>query len=427
MMTVFWILASVMMIVALLFIVTPLLRSRKTSAVSRDDLNTEVIKAQLGELEADLQIGKLDQAQYAPARKDLERELLYDLSGSKDDLKPRSARSSRWAALVLAVAIPLCAVLLYLQLGSKELAGILEQASVSQPPPAMRQPAAARSLEAVVIQLVERLRTQPDDTQGWVLLAKSYTVLKRFGDAVEAYGNAHRLGGDQPDLLADYADALVVTSSGRFTGQAVKLLQRALEIQPDHTKALWLTGHWKYQNGAFDEAIQYWQRTAAQVPGDSPDARVITQQIEQARQQLDMTTDSGMQAAVFASHPVTGSIEPAAEKVLRIRVSLDSQLSKQVDPEDTVFIFARAAEGSRMPLAIVRKQVKDLPVTVTLDDSSAMSAAMKLSGFEEVSLAARISRSGNAMPTSGDLQGTVSSVRTRGTEVIELVIDTTLP
>ncbi len=426
-MTVFWGLTSVMMVVALLFIVPPLLRSRKTLTVSRDDLNTEVIKTQLGELEADLQAGKLDQAQYEPARKDLERELLYDLSSSIDDLKPRSARSSRWAALVLAVAIPLCAILLYMQLGSKELTGILEQASVSQPASAMRQPAAARSLEAVVIQLVERLRTQPDDPQGWVLLAKSYTALKRFSDAVEAYGNARRLGGDQPELLADYADALVVASGGRFTKQATKLLQRALEIQPDYAKALWLSGHWKYQNGAFDEAIQYWQRVAAQVPEDSPDARVIARQIEQARQKLGMTADSEMQAAVSASSPVTGFIEPAAEKVLQVRVSLDSQLSTQVDPEDTVFIFARAAEGSRMPLAIVRKQVKDLPVTVTLDDSSAMSAAMRLSEFEEVSLTARISRSGNAIPTSGDLQGTVSPVRTQGTEIIDLIIDTTLP
>jgi cytochrome c-type biogenesis protein CcmH len=314
-----------------------------------------------------------------------------------------------------------------MQLGSKELAGILEQASVSKPAPAMRQPAAARTLEEMVIQLVERLRTQPDDPQNWVLLAKSYTVLKRFGDAVGAYGNAHRLNGDQPELLADYADALVMASGGRFTDQAANLLQRALEIQPDHTKALWLSGHWKYQNGAFDEAIQYWQRVAAQVPEDSPDARVIARQIGQARQQLDMTADREMQAAVSASPPVTGSIEPAAGKVLQVRVSLDSQFSTQVDPEDTVFIFARAAEGPRMPLAIVRKQVKDLPVTVTLDDSSAMSAAMRLSGFEEVSLAARISRSGDAMPTSGDLQGTVSSVRTQGTKVIELIIDTTLP
>lgn len=432
-MTIFWSLAAGMMLLALVFTVPPLLRSQKRLDVSQDDLNTAVVKAQLGELEADLEAGKLDQAQYAAARKDLERELLYDLARPDEAAGNPSTRSGRWAALLLLPAIPICAVLLYQQLGSEEIIGILQQTAASRPPP----PAAGRtqppqhSIEEMVAQLAERLRTEPDNLQGWVLLAKSYTSMGRHADAVQAYANIRRLGGDQPALLADYADALVMANGGQFTDEAGGLLEKAIELDPENLKGLWLIGHWKYGQGAYAEALDYWQRAAAKLPPGGQDARVIAQQISQVQSRLGIDSTPALRTAQAASQTASdttaGKSNSAGGASVTVQVALDPGLSDAAAPEDTLFIFARAVQGPRMPLAIVRKQVKDLPVTVTLDDSLAMSPAMSLSKFGEVTVGARVSKSGNAIPQSGDLQGTVSPVATQGAQPVQLTIDSRVP
>lgn len=431
-MTLFWSLAAGMMVLALLFTVPPLLRSQKRLDVSEDDLNTAVIKAQLAELEADLEAGKLDQAQYAAARKDLERELLYDLARPEDAAGNPSTRSGRWAALLLVPAVPVCAVLLYQQLGSEKIIGILQQTAASRPPPAQTQPQTQpHSIEELVVQLAERLRGEPDNLQGWALLAKSYTSMGRHADAVEAYANIRRLGGDQPGLLADYADALVMANGGRFTDEAGGLLEKAIELDPENLKGLWLIGHWKYGQGAYAEALDYWQRAAAKLPPGGEDARVIAQQISQVQSRLGISSTPALLTAQAPSQTAAdaspGESDGASAASITVQVALDPGLNDAAAPEDTLFIFARAAQGPRMPLAIVRKQVKDLPVTVTLDDSLAMSPAMTLSKFGEVTVGARVSKSGNAIPQSGDLQGTVSPVATQGAQPVQLTIDNRVP
>jgi cytochrome c-type biogenesis protein CcmH len=429
-MTMFWSLAAGMMLLALVFTVPPLLRSRKRLDVSQDDLNTAVIKAQLAELEADLQAGRLDQTQYAAARKDLERELLYDLDRPEEAPGNPTTRSGRWAALLLLPALPVCAVLLYQQLGSEPIIEMLQQTAASRPPAAQGQ---RHSIEQMVAQLAERLRREPDNLQGWVLLAKSYVSMGRHADAVKAYANVRRLSGDQPALLADYADALVMANGGQFTDQAGALLGKALELDPENLKALWLIGHWKYAEGDYAEALEYWQRAAAKLPPGGEDARVIAQQISQVQSRLGISGTPPLLTAQAASQTATDTAPAKSDSPsggaasITVQVALDPGLSDAAAPEDTLFVFARAAQGPRMPLAIVRKQVKDLPVTITLDDSLAMSPAMTLSKFGEVTVGARISKSGNAMPQSGDLQGTVSPVATQGAQPVQLTIDSRVP
>jgi cytochrome c-type biogenesis protein CcmH len=275
-------------------------------------------------------------------------------------------------------------------------------------------------------QLAERMRSDPDNLQGWVMLVKTYNVLRRPDDAVKAYENVVRLGGgNDPNVLADYADTLVMANGGVFTDESGELLLRALELQPDHVKALWLAGHWKNERREYAEAISYWQQAAAGMPADSKDAAVIDQQIRQAQARLG--PDQATPAAETQTASVAAPEQSATGKSITVQVTLDPQINTTAAPEDTVFIFARATQGSRMPLAIVRKQVKDLPVTVTLDDSLAMSPQMVLSKFAQVTVGARISKSGNAMPASGDLQGLVTPVSTQGGEVVQLTIDSKVP
>jgi cytochrome c-type biogenesis protein CcmH len=415
-MTVFWSLAAVMVMVALLFVLPPLLRKRELTAVSRDDLNTEVIKAQLAELDADLAAGKLDQAQYAAARSDLERELLYDLTTTGP--AQHEPRSGRWATLLIIPALPLCAVLLYQQLGSEELIDRLQQVQSFQSQTVKQQSA---SIEDMITKLSARLQQQPDDLEGWTMLARTYNILERYSKAEAAYENVLRLGGENAGLLTDYADAMVMANGGMFTDKAGALLTRALELDPNNVKALWLAGHWKNQSGMYAEAIGYWQKAALLLPDDGQDKPVITRQIQQAQQQLGIAVDSEQQAA--ASPADVTPDNSASGVTLQVQVSLDPALATKTSPGDTVFIFARAAQGPRMPLAIVRKQVKDLPVSVVLDDTMAMAPGMMLSGFEEVLVGARISKSGNAMAQSGDLQGSKSPVRTADSASLDIVID----
>ncbi|MEN8204957.1 MAG: c-type cytochrome biogenesis protein CcmI [Pseudomonadota bacterium] len=428
-MTVFWSLATVMVMVALLFVLPPLMRKRTVSVVTRDDLNTTVIKEQLAELEADLTAGKLDKTQYDAARQDIERELLYDLGSTESERTITPERNGRWLTLLLIPAIPLCAVLFYQLMGSAELIDRLQQARSSpsqaaQPQAAQSQQAA--SIEEMVAKLAARLQQQPDDLKGWVMLARSYSIMKRYNEAVTAYENVLRLGGENAALLTDYADAMVMASGGTFTDDSGALLIRALELDPGNVKGLWLAGHWKNQSGAYTEALEYWQQAAAKLPAGSEDAAVIAQQINRLQGQLGIDTETAP-ATVMAESATTAAVDSASSATLSVHVALDPDLAAAAAAEDTVFIFARAAQGPRMPLAIVRKQVKDLPVTVTLNDSMAMTPQMVLSKFDQVTVGARVSKSGGAMPQSGDLQGTVSPVATQTKEEIQITINSKVP
>lgn len=416
--TVFWLSAASMSVIALLFAIVPLLRSKTTASVSRQLLNTEVIKEQLNELQADLDAGKLEPDAYQAARRDLERELLNDTE-TGPETEPQAERSGRWAVGVFGLLIPALAVFLYLQLGA---APLLEQAARA---PVAQKPAqdTGHPLQEMVEKLAKRLQEEPDNAEGWVMLGRSYAALNRYQEAANAYAQARRIAGDQPQLLVDSADIMVMASGGHFTPEAGELLERALRVQPENAKGLWLMGHYKYQDDDFQGAVDYWQRAAAQLPPDSEDTVAIRQQIKQAESML--VAAGGTLAP--AAQTVDGAVKGDAPKAIEVSVRLDPAFSAQTSAQDTVFIFARAVQGPRMPLAIVRKQVAELPVTVTLDDSLAMSPAMVMSNFSEVTIGARISKSGNAMPQSGDLQGTVSPVQVQAGASVEVVINEVMP
>jgi len=400
-MTPFWLLAASMASLALVFIALPLLRNRNRVDIDRDQLNIALIREQLTELKADMDAGKLGAEDYEASRHDLERELLdaVDEDGQKSQ-KP--SRSGRWVLAVLLPAVPILAVMIYLQLGAGDLSDKATQALASQTgnPGDMSEHDLNRMLE----QLAQRLREEPDHPEGWILLGRSYTSMRRYSDAIAAYEQARKYGGDSPELLIDYADTLIAANRGDFNDQAGAMLQQALAQQPDNLKGLWLIGHWYFQRGNYQSAQESWQRVAAQVQPGSENARVLQQQIQLARTKLG-------DAVPRETTPATdNSTDKAA--FIRVTVSLDPALQDSAAPDDTLFIFARAINGPRMPLAIVRKQVRDLPVTVTLNDSMAMSPAAVLSRFPQVSIGARISKTGQAMPASGDLQGMQSPVST---------------
>jgi cytochrome c-type biogenesis protein CcmH len=266
----------------------------------------------------------------------------------------------------------------------------------------MEHGATVQQLETMVGRLAARLRDNPEDAEGWKLLGRSYAALGRFGEAADAYAKAAMRTPRDPQLLIDFADVLAMARGQRLAGEPEKLVQRALEIDPQNLKGLALAGTAAFERKDFAQAAAYWQRMLPLVPADSEDARVIQQNVAEARELAGST------------------------KSLQGTVSLSPGLKGRAAPDDVVFVFARAAEGPPMPLAVARTRVKDLPYSFRLDDSMAMTPAMKLSAFARVVVGARVSKSGNAAAQPGDLQGASAPVANDAGEV-RVVIDRVVP
>jgi cytochrome c-type biogenesis protein CcmH len=250
------------------------------------------------------------------------------------------------------------------------------------------------------------------------MLGRSYYVLNRFDDAARAYERAVALMPDNADMLADYADTLAVTQGRSLDGKPLEMVERALAIDPKQWKALALAGTAAFDRKDYKSAIGYWERMKGSVPPGSELARSVDQSIAEAR------ALGGAGAATKASAPPSPPA-PAKAAIAGI-VKLSPAMAAKAAPDDTVYIFARAVEGPRMPLAIMRKQVKDLPADFALDDSMAMTDAARLSGFGEVVVGARVSKSGNATPQSGDLEGQSPPVKV-GAKDVAIVIDRARP
>ncbi|MDP1649918.1 MAG: c-type cytochrome biogenesis protein CcmI [Rubrivivax sp.] len=270
---------------------------------------------------------------------------------------------------------------------------------------------------AAVEQLAARLRGQPDDAEGWAMLARSYGMLGRVDDALPAYQKAVAQRADDARLLADYADTLALKNNRNLEGEPLKLVERALKIEPNNLKALSLAGAAAFNRQDYATAVRYWDQVARNAPPDSPYLPQVQASIAEARERGGLglaaiaaggapQSPAPMVAAKPAAVPAAPPAPVAATGAsLRGTVRLAPALAVMAAPTDAVFIYARPAEGSRMPLAILRKQVRDLPAEFALDDSMAMSPGAKLSLFPQVVVSARVSKSGLAVPSAGDLTG----------------------
>lgn len=404
----FAVFAALLAAFALRLLLAPLLRALPPAAVVDERIsNLRVLREQRAQIDADLAAGAIDADQHRRAQAELERRVLEE-EGS-DDRAPAARIGARATAWAIAVALPVFALGVYLWLGTPQAV----RAPTSAMPAAEHGPS-AQEVDAMVARLAERLKANPDDGEGWAMLARSYAALERFPQAAEAYAKAAALQPADAALLADYADALAMTQGQTLAGEPTRLIERALQSDPRQLKALALAGSAAMERKDFAAAIGYWQRALQQVPPGSEQAQAIERSLEVARS-----------AARAAGPAPTAASAPAP--ALSGRVRLAPQLATQVKPGDTLFVFARASEGPRVPLAILRRSAADLPLAFTLDDSQAMSPQTRLSQHEQVQLVARISRSGQATPQSGDLQGQTGKPVRVGSTGIELVIDTVLP
>lgn len=399
----FWIIAVFLAAAALAFVLPALLaRGRRAESVGRDATNIAVYRDQLKELDADLAAGTLSRGQYDEAHRELERRMLEDVRAPK--IAAQAAKSGRGVAIAVGVAVPLVSALLYFAVGN---------------PDALAPGAAAgdghgvtvQQVESMVERLAARMQENPDDVKGWMMLGRSYAVLDRYPEAVAAFANAVKRSPPDAQLLADYADVLAMWQGRRLQGEPERLIAQALKVDPNNVKALALAGTVAFEKKDFRGAIAHWEKILKVVPPDSEIADSVRSSIADAF----TLAGGGVKAA-----PAPKAAAPAQAAVSGT-VSFAPGIAAKAAPDDTVFVFARPAEGPRMPLAVLRKRVRDLPTAFKLDDSMAMSPAAKLSNHQKVVVGARVSKSGNPAPQPGDLEGLSAPVSVGDAGVIVVI------
>jgi cytochrome c-type biogenesis protein CcmH len=425
--------AVAMVALALVWVIVPLLRRGRPGTTSEHS-NVAILRDQLRELDADLATGTMPRDRYDQAKRELEERAIEE-SRQVGGAPTRPSHSAAWTAAIIAGAIPISALLLYVALGNPEAIAPIGARTAKS---GAEHEVTPQEVEAMAAKLAARLQNEPDNADGWVMLARTYYALNRHAEAARAFDRAVAIIPGNADLLADYADALGAAEGG-LSGKSLELVERALKVDPTHWKALALAGTAAFNRKDYKLAVAYWERMKATVPAGSPIAGSIDASIAEARELGGLKAAAVPPAATAASPVATvqasGAVSPKASgsaapappgATVGGTVTLAPALAARVTPTDTVYIFARAAEGPRMPLAILRKQVKDLPVSFAFDDSMAMTPDFALSKFPSVIVGARVSKSGSATPQSGDLEGLSTAVKL-GATGLSVVIDRALP
>lgn len=418
--------AACMMLAAYVLVLPAVMKSRQDESVDQDQVNLALAREQLRDLEADRANEKIDVETFNQLKSELEQNLLQnvDLDRIQSDAK---GKSSPLTLIALIVLIPLISLAVYLNTGSRLALDDVARAEFL----AQQEAAATPDIEAMVAQLAERLKAAPDDGEGWWMLGRSYLVMGQLEDAKLAFAKALPLQDGNADLMADFADTLGRLNQSDLTGEAKPLILRALKLDPNQQKARWLAGLLAFQEERYAEVEDLMAPLMAMTDENSEIQASIQRLIDEASSRLEEgvspTASLKAQADDAAERLSASASETDETAVIRVSIELDPTLASDIQQDDTVFVFARAVQGPPMPLAAQKLRVSDLPVTVTLDDSLAMRPGMGISSQDKVTVVARVSRSGQPMASSGDIQGQVENVATRDDSAITVQINTRVP
>ncbi|MFC6338900.1 c-type cytochrome biogenesis protein CcmI [Pseudomonas sp. CCM 7891] len=390
----FWLAAGLLLLVALSFLLIPVLRGRRAQREEdRTALNVALYQERVAELQTQQDEGVLNTAQLDTARAEAARELLADTEGVQ---KPRESRLGKPLPLLAAVLVPVLGLGLYLHFGASDKVELTRE--FSQPPV---------SMEDMTQRLERAAAAQPDAPEGLYFLGRAYMAQDRSAEAAKVFERAAALAGRQPELLGQWAQAQYFADNKQWSPKVQALTDEALKLDPKEVTSLGLLGIAAFEGQRYQEAIDYWNRLLAQLPEQDNSRAALQGGIDRAAEQLK---EGG------------GAVAPTkAAASLKVRVDLSAEVKAKALPGDSVFIFARAVKGPPAPLAVKRLTVADLPVTVELGDADAMMAQLKLSNFPEVQLVARISRAGQ--PTAGEWIGRSQPLASSTTTTQQLTID----
>ncbi len=415
----FWIICGLLIVVALIIILPALVSKQALKDLDRKKINRAVYEKKLLELESDKNNDLIDTEQYAIAKSDLERSLIDDLEDHKE---VAFKTSNKILPIIILLGIPVAAVLTYLQLenGLQSLDPEFQKKMLAQ------QSNQVGSVEEAITKLEQHLEREPDNLESWKMLGRSYLVTQRFDDAVKAYAKANELSnGADPDVLISFGEAKGFAAGNNFDESASTLFTKALQIEPNNERGLWYAGMAAYQLQNYSASVKHWEKLIQQVPDDQADVKsALIKYLNDAKQK------AGIKVTQTVDDPgelTNTKSTKAYETKITVNVTISDAVHKNTVNSDTLFIYARAMNGPKMPLALVKMTAGDLPATVTLDDSVSMMPSMTLSSMEQVEVIARISKSGQAVMQSGDLFGSVQSVKTNQSETVDIVISELAP
>jgi cytochrome c-type biogenesis protein CcmH len=393
----FWLAAGLLLLVALSFLLIPVLRERRAQREEdRTALNVALYQERVAELQAQQAEGVLDAAQMDSGRAEAARELLADTEGVA---APRISKLGKPLPLLAAVLVPVLGLGLYMHFGAADKVELTRE--FAQAP---------QSMEEMTQRLERAVAAQPDSAEGLYFLGRTYMAQERPADAAKMFERAANLAGRQPELLGQWAQAQYFADGKKWSAKIQALTDEALKADPKEVTSLGLLGIAAFEGERYQEAIDYWNRLLAQLPPEDNSRAALQGGIKRAAERLEASGGKVAQAP-----------QAAKAALLKVSVDLSSELRSKVKPGDSVFIFARATSGPPAPLAAKRLTVADLPVTVELGDADAMMPQLKLSNFPEVQLVARISRAGQ--PTAGEWVGRSGPLASSTTALQKLTID----
>jgi cytochrome c-type biogenesis protein CcmH len=414
--------------------------------------NVAVYREHLAELAAEFELGRLSEHEFELAREELAQRLMEDSKAhtqgishvstqefrNKDAFDPsdsaafasKRAQSPwiRWTLPALAVLIPALSISLYFLVGTPLALDYVETEQVAHD-----ETFTPEKLAQMAQELNARLKQEPNNADGWVMLARVERSLSHFESAEKALTKALSLSQND-DVEIERAEVLAQINHGSFKGEPWAIILKVLKANPDQGNALLLAGSAAFTEEHYSDALKYWQRVQKLVPPDSADGAALADAIGKAQERLGVKPNLQTQQSVSpqsadantaaAQSAQSNSAKSGAQTVkarLIGRVEISSSLASKIHPSDTVFIYAVPVSGSRMPLAMIKTTVAQMPYDFVLDDSNAMNPAANLSSVSEVMIKARISASGNAMPQPGDFAVTKGPVKV-GTQNLRLMI-----
>ena len=430
----FWIISAILILIALAFVLPSLLRQRSTLQDGSRAQNIFIANEQLKELEARFEQGEMDNEAYQATRDELEQSLFSDIQSSdvNDGILIDNKKPSLLGAVLIALMIPAITIPAYLSVGNLPFTEMLDSKQAAAKVAGAKVPRNADGtpdIDTMIGGLQKKMEANPDNAKGWMMLGRSYMVIKRYPEAAKSYERALKLKPQSADLMMALADSLAMASNGEIRGRPVALINKALAIEPENQTALWLGGMAARQQGNHLIAIERWRKVLTLVKNPN-ERKEVSSLIAEAMTQLtpEQKTKMGASVALTAvvpaklvkKIPVKNNSAPNAG--ITVSISLSEKFKAQAKPTDLVFIYAKAMSGPPMPLAAVRKQVKDLPFEVVLNDAMAMMPNLKLSGFSEVIVGARVSKTGQPVAQNGDLYSEKTSIKAG--DKVSLEIDT---
>jgi cytochrome c-type biogenesis protein CcmH len=421
----FWIIA-ILMVAAGLILMLPALLSKKSSLLNGNrEQNISIAQERMAELENELESGSLSQETYKQTLEELEKGLLIDVTETDGQDKNQAGSSAKKMLIALVLFVPLLSFGLYKQVGSPQYLDVAgpgshptNTANTATAPQAGELP----SMEEMIKGLKQKTADNPDDPDAWYLLGRLYAATEQFSASVDAYEQLVVVSDRQATALVVLADSLAMTQNGNLSGRPLSLVMEALEKNPNHTTALWMAGQAAADQKNYLQAIDYWQGAAAGLKENKEMLGELQSMISEA---VVLAKEAGMdvkESTLAEASPVAMPVSS-----ISIEVTIDPSLLKEIKENDVLFIFARAVSGPPMPLAAIKRQARELPVSLVLDDSSMLRPGTSLAQFEQLKLGARVSHSGQPIAQSGDLQSEVQIINPGANESILLHINKLIP